>query len=512
MSAAIESLRRAFIGRAPVLFVSTVEEERAVSQVTQVAQKLIAVDCPVARWSVVRGWYQDVVVAEREGKPANELKAGQEKSPLEALAAVGRGRGPAVFFLHDLDRHFDDPTVVRAVRETAHALQRSDRHLVMTSSAGTLPAALENEVFVVDLGLPEVAELERLVDRFRGSYTERGIDDDLARDMALGLRGLDSMQAEQALNRVFRRRSLEGQEVLDEIFADKQRAVRKAGFLEYVHASASIGDIGGLENLKGWLERRRRLFSQEALAEGLPVPKGMLVMGMSGCGKSLAAKVVSHHWAIPLFRLDMNLVSSGLYGTPEAAFDRALRTVEGLAPAVLWIDEIENSLGMDGDDHQGNARVFSSFLTWMQEKPPFIFVAATANRISALPAEVIRKGRFDQVFFVDLPTLAERKAIFEIHLKRQGADLESFDLELLAIATKGWNGAEIEQAVAAARIDAYDEGRAMKLQDVTRNTGSIVPLSKTMHEQMKQIRSWAFGRATLASSERFSESESVALG
>ncbi|MEM6705122.1 MAG: AAA family ATPase [Acidobacteriota bacterium] len=511
MSQATESLRRAFIGRAPVLFVSSVEEERAVTQVTRVARKINSSDCPVHRWSVVRGWYESGTVSNLDGEEDLELTAGEDRSALAALATATQGRGAGVFFLHDLDRHFDDPAVVRAVREATQTLQRTDRHLVVTSSAPA-PTVLDRELFFVDLGLPEVAELERLVERFRRSYPDRGIDDALARDMALGLRGLDMLQAEQALNRVFRRRSLEGGAVLDEIFADKQRAVRKAGFLEYVPASSSIGDIGGLENLNGWLERRKRLFSQEALAEGLPVPKGMLVMGMSGCGKSLAAKVVSHHWGIPLFRLDMNLVSSGLYGTPEAAFDRALKTVEGLAPAVLWIDEIENSLGMDGDEHQGNARVFSSFLTWMQEKPPFIFVAATANRISALPAEVIRKGRFDQVFFVDLPTLAERSAIFQIHLERQGADLGEFDLELLAIATKGWNGAEIEQAVAAARIDAYDEERAMQMQDVTRNTGSIVPLSKTMHEQMKQIRSWAFGRATLASSERFSESESVALG
>jgi SpoVK/Ycf46/Vps4 family AAA+-type ATPase len=221
---------------------------------------------------------------------------------------------------------------------------------------------------------------------------------------------------------------------------------------------------------------------------------------MSGCGKSLSAKAISALWKVPLFRLDMNLVFSGIYGSPELAFHRALKTVEAVAPAVLWIDEIENSLGMDeGQGRGSNPYVFATFLTWMQEKPPLIFVAATANRIQAIPAEVLRKGRFDQIFFVDLPNDEERKQIFEIYLRRNGADLAEFDLVFLAAATKGWNGAEIEQAVVSARIEAYHEGRKFTIDDITRNTSRTVALSKTMEEQMKKIRSWAFGRATPAS-------------
>ncbi len=508
MSTASHALQRAFIGRAPLVHLTTWEEERAVALVRRSGKKILGDDVPVVRWSTRRGWYEEANLTDG-GAP---VAAGEHREPLEAIAAVCGGSSKGIFVLHDLLARGATPEVLRALREAYQALRRSDRFLVITEPPGAPPDGLAEELFGVDLTLPEPPELEHLVDRFRRSYPEREISDELATEMAFGLRGLSLVAAEQTLNRVFRQRGLGPEAVLAEIFSDKERAVRQSGYLEYIQPKASIDQIGGLDQLKGWVERRRSLFSREALAGGLPVPKGMLVMGMSGCGKSLAAKVVSHHWGIPLFRLDMNMVSSGLYGTPEAAFDRALRTIEGLAPAVLWIDEIENSLGMDGGEHQGNARVFSSFLTWMQEKPPFIFVAATANRISALPAEVIRKGRFDQVFFVDLPTQGERESIFRVHLEAHGADLEAFNLELLAIATRGWNGAEIEQAVASARIDAYSEDRTFDMQDLTRNTGSTVPLSKTMHEQMKQIRNWAFGRATLASSERFSESDSVALG
>jgi SpoVK/Ycf46/Vps4 family AAA+-type ATPase len=302
------------------------------------------------------------------------------------------------------------------------------------------------------------------------------------------------------LNRIFRGKKQEASAVLQEIFVEKEMMIKKSGFLEFVPPVNDISQIGGLDNLKDWVTRREKLFSRQALEDGMPVPKGILLMGMSGCGKSLSAKTISTLWKVPLFRLDMNLVFSGMYGKAEHAFHKALTSVEAMAPAVLWIDEIENSLGMDeGHSGSSNTHIFSSFLTWLQEKPPMVFVAATANRIHSLPAEVIRKGRFDQVFFIDLPNDEERKQIFDIHLRKNGADVAKFDLVFLAAATKGWSGAEIEQAVVGARVDAYHAGKEFEITDITRNTSRTVPLSKTMEEQMKKIRSWAFGRATPAS-------------
>jgi SpoVK/Ycf46/Vps4 family AAA+-type ATPase len=323
---------------------------------------------------------------------------------------------------------------------------------------------------------------------------------ELISQIVFALKGLTLNEVGHILNKIFRSKKTDSAWILQQIFSEKEMIVKKSGYLEFIPPDYSIETIGGLDNLKDWLIKRESLFSRKALEDGMPVPRGILIMGMSGCGKSLSAKAISALWKVPLFRLDMNLVFSGMYGSPELAFHRALKTVEAVAPAVLWIDEIENSLGLEeGQGTAGNSYVFSSFLTWMQEKPALVFVAATANRIQAIPAEVIRKGRFDQVFFVDLPNDEERKQIFEIYLRRYGADLKEFDLVFLAAATKGYNGAEIENAVVSARIEAYHDGRTFTIDDITRNTSRMVPLSKTMEDQMKRIRSWAFGRATPAS-------------
>jgi SpoVK/Ycf46/Vps4 family AAA+-type ATPase len=232
----------------------------------------------------------------------------------------------------------------------------------------------------------------------------------------------------------------------------------------------------------------------------MPIPRGLLMMGISGCGKSLSVKAISALWNLPLFRLDMNLV----FGTdsPEQTFARALRTTESLSPCVLWIDEIEMAITAGREAGSGDAslgRIFSAFLTWMQEKDALVFVAATANRIHLLPAEVIRKGRFDQVFFVDLPSEVERKAIFTVHLKKTNADLNKFDVVFLAKATRGFNGAEIEAAVQAAAIEAYNAGRPIDEDDVNRMITATVPLARTMDEQLKAIKSWAHDRAMPAS-------------
>lgn len=484
-----EALRRALLARYPLMFVRCTEDDRVRRYIRSYRDRLVkGRTLDVVEWSCTRGFVD---------------QGPETADPIVALARVFESKEPGFFIFFDLTEHLSDPRVRRMLREGYDSLRGSDRFLFFTGTAPFVPEDLERQVHLLDFGLPDLQELRQLVDHYAKSYD--AIDPEWADQLSFAMKGLTLAEAGHALQRSLRlgARSLES--LLDEIATDKSEAVHRAGFLEYVPQKEGLDGIGGLANLKDWLLRREQLFSREAVDEGMPVPKGMLVMGMSGCGKSLAAKSVSALWKVPLFRLDMNLIASGIYGTPEAAFAKALRTVENLAPAVLWIDEIENSLSGENEGQGGNAGIFSSFLTWMQEKPPMIFVAATANRISDLPAEVIRKGRFDQVFFVDLPTPGEREAIFDIHLRRYGADPDEFDLELLAIATKGWNGAEIEEAVKAARIDAYQVSRPFVMADVTRNTSTMVPLSKTMHEQMKRIRGWAYGRAALASAEKYNE-------
>jgi SpoVK/Ycf46/Vps4 family AAA+-type ATPase len=283
---------------------------------------------------------------------------------------------------------------------------------------------------------------------------------------------------------------------MEDVLGEKEQVMRKEGILEFVPPDRAANDLGGLDQLKTWVRQRAQLFTPEAIAQGLPKPRGILLMGMSGCGKSLAVKVISTEWKLPLFRMDMALVFAGVHGSPEWVFHRALAAVEAVAPAVLWIDEIEMGVGGYQEGATGSlTRIFSAFLTWMQEHRESVFVAATANRIHLLPAEVIRKGRFDQVFFVELPNEEERKDILSIHMRRQSLDPARYDLVLLASATRGWNGAEIEQAVISARIACFSNNKSVEERDLLAAMGQTVPLSTTMSEQLKAIRSWARTRA-----------------
>ncbi len=485
MSSATEEIRRALLGKYPLVYLLTWEEERTQKLLESFAAKLYRGQGAVTTWSCVQGF-------------AGGLEDPGLTDPARAIQTVIAHGERGFFLFKDLHVFMDQPPVTRSLRDAYHALGRGDKFIFFLSPQLAIPDSLIKEVFLVEMRPPDEKELGQLVARQAQAYGVE-LERELVSQLPVALKGLTLNEAQHSLHRILRSRRGSVAETLKEVFVEKANIVRKTGLLEAVMPDAALGDIGGLDNLKEWLLRRRRLFSREAIADGVPTPKGMLVMGVSGCGKSFAAKAVSELWNVPLFRLDMSLVFSGGFGSPEEAFHRALATIESLAPAILWIDEIENSLGMEEGRTDMSSQVFSAFLTWMQEKPPLIFVAATANRIEALPAEIIRKGRFDQVYFVDLPNDEERRHILEIHLRRNGVDAEHFDFDLLIVSTKGWNGAELEQAVIAARVDAYSEGRSLGMDDLTANTASMVPLSTTMAEQIKSIRAWAVRRATPAS-------------
>jgi SpoVK/Ycf46/Vps4 family AAA+-type ATPase len=282
------------------------------------------------------------------------------------------------------------------------------------------------------------------------------------------------------------------------LLEEKRLLVNRSGVIEYVDTATDVSEIGGLENLKKWLRERRKLFQiRDTLSDEI-MPKGVLLMGIPGCGKSLAIKAIASAFELPLYRVDMIEIFSGRHGKPEGAFVQTCRMMEEMAPAVLWFDEIE--MGITSTDSGGEqGRIFAFFLTWMQEKTRGLFVAATANRIDLLPAEMIRKGRFDEVFFVDLPLAEEQVEIFRIHLNRRGIDCVGFNLEQLLQFTNGWTGAEIEQCVISALTKARLEDRGLTEQDLISTAVKIVPLSRTMKEQISHIRNWAFERAVRAS-------------
>ncbi len=488
MSNATGEIRRALVGKNPVVYLQTWEEERALRLLESFAAKVYKGERPLTTWTCVGGL-------------SGALEDRQAFDPARAIQAVIDHPERGFFVFKDLSEFMDMPDVIRSLRDAYQALASADKFLFIVSPELVLPESLKKEVFLIELAPPVEGDFQHLIQRFARNYGNVRLAPELASELPVALKGLTLAEAQHTLHRIFRAQAKNRPhaETLREVLVEKANIIRKSGILEFVMPDTSLETIGGLDNLKDWLKRRQKLFTREAIADGIPTPKGFLVMGVSGCGKSVAAKAVSELWSLPLFRLDMNLVYSGSFGTPEAAFNRTLRTIESLAPGILWIDEIENALGIEEGGSQVNSQIFSAFLTWMQEKPPLIFVAATANRIEKLPAEVIRKGRFDQIYFVDLPCDEERRTILEIYLKRYGVDSSGFDFDLLTVSTRGWNGAEIEQAVKASRVDAYSEGKPPNMDHLTANTSTTVPLAKTMAEQIKKIRAWAVKRATPAS-------------
>jgi vesicle-fusing ATPase len=289
--------------------------------------------------------------------------------------------------------------------------------------------------------------------------------------------------------------------VVDAVIEEKGQLIKKSGILNYVTNRPTVDEIGGLENLKEWLKKRSRVLSDEGRSFGLHLPRGVLITGVSGCGKSLCAKAFASFWGVPLLHLDMARLYDGTVGEPEEALQIALRTAEAIAPSVLWIDEIEAGISVQSQKAGGGSqsRVFASFLTWMQEKTAFVFIAATANVIDLLPPEVLRKGRFDQIFFVTLPNPPERRSILTIHMKKNGVDFSRFNLDMLVKVTEGFNGAEIAQVINGAMIEAFDSGHPPTESDIVISAGNIIPLSITIREEIGKMERWAYNRAVPAS-------------
>ncbi|MFZ2655148.1 MAG: AAA family ATPase [Victivallales bacterium] len=479
-------IEKAILGQRPLIYVLCSEETRILPVLELLSTEK---SCHFETWSCFSG-------LSKTGSPD------ETKDPCAAIKAILDGGKKGIYVFRDLSEFIDKPDVKRALREFNYSKTGGiDQFLFIISPELKMPDTLREEIHLIDVLPPDEGEISAEFNRIRENYPNTRIPEEFNTEIMLALKGLSISGIDSILHRIFKNDRTEREIIFNEIFDEKESIVRKTGYLEFIPPREMLANVGGLGNLKEWLIKREKVFTKEAVDAGITPPKGLLVMGVSGCGKSLAVKTVSSLWKLPLFRLDMNLIFSGLYGNPEATFHKALQTLNAVAPVILWIDEIENALGLEEAGGLSiSSHIFSSFLTWMQEKPPLIFIAATANKIQALPAEIIRKGRFDQVFFVDLPDDQERREIFTIYLKKYADNLEQFDLKMLSIMTNGWNGAEIAQIVAAARTDAHYEKRPFTQGDITANINITVPLSTTMEQQIKAIRNWALSRATPASS------------
>ena len=481
------NLLKGLMNRYPLIYVQSREEHRLERQVRQLSRLHYGDDRPVVMWSAALG------------APGREALA----KPMAMLHAIREATEEGFYLLRDLPALLSgDPVLVRALRDLYRDLADKNIFVFMSYPSLLLPDELKGQTWLVDLGMPDEAELlAYLQELLRNEGKSGQVGEDWYQQCATAMKGLMLDEVRHLVKGWSHENRFDLATVLPDIYADKTAALQKEGCLQFMAKNIEVEQVGGLENLKEWVLSRKNLFSRQSFQRGVPLPAGILFMGISGCGKSMAAKVIAGAWSLPLVRLDMNLVMSGAFGSPEYAFDRALRTAENISPLVLWIDEMENSFGYDSlsGSTGGSSSIFSSFLTWMQEKPPQVFVVATANRIEKLPAEVIRKGRFDQLFFLDLPSDEERRAIFRIHIRAYGADPDTFNMNLLSIVTKDWSGAEIEQAVKSARIHAFQEGRIFDEKDITYTSARMVPLSRTMEEQIKHLRQWSQTRATPAS-------------
>lgn len=430
----------------------------------------------------------------------------ESQSPVAALQYIIRISEPGFFIFRDLTPILaDSPAVVRKLRECYQLLKNSRKFIFLLSPDDRLPDLLRKEMDIIRFELPDYEELEALFQRMLENYARNGVtvrlSDEEKRNFIIAAQGLTIDEAYKAYLKAFQGQSLISIALVERIHLEKKQLILKEGVLEYFTHKFTLHDMGGLDKLKDWLNKRRKAFSKEAQQFGLDRPRGILMMGVSGCGKSLAAKVVASLWDLPLFRLDMNMVYSGMAGAPEAVFSRALKTMDSVSPAILWIDEIESGIS-DKTSDSASSRILGYFLTWMQEHSSEVFVAATANRVDLLPAELLRRGRFDQLFFIDLPSRKEREEIFQIHLKKRDNEMGKFNIAQLAQITKGWSGSEIEQAIIAAMFEAFNEERKLCEDDLFIIFGNTVPLSTTMEEQIKRIRSWAHNRAVRASSEK----------
>lgn len=508
-------LTNLFKARFSFVYISTWEEIRAIGLITKIANntKAIKIKRDVFVWSVTEG--------------LNKLiNNGQEKinnaeNPVEALSFIDSYNKPAILVLKDvhpllgIQGRNADYGFIRKIRDVAGSLKNADfsKNVVILAPTLVLPNDLQKDITVVDFDLPTLDELKSLLDEMLDMNEGSGILIDLDENdkelLCKAAQGLTLQEAENAFARAMVTKGQLTVKELDIILEEKCQVIKKTGILEFITTNVNIDDVGGLENLKKWLSKRNNSWLGTAQKDyNLPAPKGVLITGVAGCGKSMTAKAMSAMWQLPLLRLDVGKIFSGLVGSSEENMRKAIQTAEAVAPSILWIDEIEKGFGgSSGGEMDGGttSRVFGTFLTWMNEKTKPVFVIATANNISRLPAEMLRKGRFDEIFFVDLPTINERKIIFKLHLEKRLNGSKSKDfaitddlLNRLAQATEGFGGSEIEQVVVSALFEAFSENRTLKEEDLFKVIKNTVPLSTTQSEQILAIRDWANERAVAA--------------
>ncbi len=504
----------------PYIYIPSYEEERITNTIASALEdrELIKNPRKLCIWT------------QTDGLVCDNAKVRDTATPINALESVMKSKDEAVYIFKDFHIFFGadrngrpDYGIIRKLRDIIPVLKASRKTIVFISPRLVIPCDMEKEISVLDFCLPTQEEVTGLLDELIAGLSPENVrlNPDEKATLARAALGLTMQEAENAFCRAIV--NLKGIDIsaISIIHEEKNQVVKKTGVLEFVKTDLSIDDIGGLDNLKNWLLKRNNSWSEKAQAYNLPAPKGVLITGVPGCGKSLTAKAMSAIWGLPLLKLDMGKIFGGIVGSSEENMRKAIETAEAVSPSILWVDEIEKGfVGMkSGGDSGTSARVFGTFLTWLQEKTKPVFVIATANDISALPPELLRKGRFDEIFFVDLPTFKEREKIFNLHINKRlkkttvAHEITASDeiCREMAELSEGYVGAEIEQITISAMYEAFYADRGLRKEDIIKSIKETVPLSSTQREQILELRAWAQNRAVLATAVEDREQEPVSV-
>ncbi|ABM72566.1 ATPase of the AAA+ family [Prochlorococcus marinus str. MIT 9515] len=474
--------------RTPLIWIRTKEEERLYKILNESFKKLNIKR--FVSWDCVNGIKG---LLNENGKFSN--------NPLGALNWIKEQTSelPTILLVKDFHKFYDDPSISRTIKELSFSLRETSNNLILSSHILPSSEELDDLITIINLPLPDLNELTYLIKKIAFN-TDSDLSEQDLNELAIASSGLSETKLKQVTAKALTQRGKISKDDIKDILEEKKQVIARSEILEFFESNSTQNEVGGLKVLKVWLKQRYRAFSKEARDYGLPIPKGVLLVGPQGTGKSLTAKSISQSWSMPLLRLDVGRLFSSLVGSSEARTRETILRAEAMSPCILWIDEIDKGFGGDARSDGGTSqRVLASLLTWMAEKESAVFVIATANAIDKLPAELLRKGRFDEIFFLDLPNSEERLSILDLHLKKRRPSY-NFPLSTIIDRTEGYSGAELEQAVIEAMHFSFDEKRELMEKDLIKAVSELVPLSRTAKEQIDFLKQWSStGRARSAS-------------
>ena len=474
--------------RTPLIWIRTKEEERLYKIIDQSCKKLNIKR--FVSWDCVNGI-----------KGALNINGKFSNNPLGVLNWIKEQNLelPTILLVRDFHKFYDDLSIIRTIKELSSSLRETNNNLILSSHILPSSEELDDLITILNLPLPDLNELTTLIRKI-AINTDSNLKEQDLNELAIASSGLSETKLKQVTAKALSKRGKISKDDIKDILEEKKQVIARSEILEFIESNSSQSDIGGLKVLKVWLKQRYRAFSKEARDYGLPIPKGVLLVGPQGTGKSLTAKSISESWSMPLLRLDVGRLFSSLVGSSEARTRETILRAEAMSPCILWIDEIDKGFGGDARSDGGTSqRVLASLLTWMAEKKSAVFVIATANSIDKLPAELLRKGRFDEIFFLDLPNSEERLSILDLHLKKRRPSY-NFPLSTIIDRTDGYSGAELEQAVIEGMHFSFSENRELMEKDLIKAVSELVPLSRTAKEQINFLKEWSStGRARSAS-------------